>query len=207
VGPKRASPQSPGHQGAEKRPGRGWRLCLLKGCKKWFTPGHPLQRYCPDKCRREAERWRRWRAGLRYRATAKGKEKRRAQCRRSRQRRKKGTRPEPAREGHRKRGAGGIFSCDRPGCYELFQPRVNSRRVDFPACHNGRSAGVSLSTFLRNRCPPSSEMTVHLRAKSLSTIGRYPHSSRSSYPELLSAPCSTGRALSRPHAFPEPDTF
>lgn len=141
LGPKRGSPQSAGGQGAGKGLGRARRLCLLKGCEKWFMPGHALERYCSDDCRRQAERWRRWNAALRYRATEGGKEKRRAQCRRNRERRRKRreAKPEPDREGHRKRPPGELFSCDRPGCYELFERSRRSPLQRF-CCSSCRKA-------------------------------------------------------------------
>ncbi len=64
------------------------RRCLLQGCNRVYQPDHPLQRYCGEACRREAQRWRRWKAQQKYRATLLGKAKRRKQCRRRRQRRK-----------------------------------------------------------------------------------------------------------------------
>jgi hypothetical protein len=130
VGPKRASPQSAKGQGVGRKPASGCRrrLCLLKGCINRFLPVHSLQRYCGATCRREAERWRRWKAAQRYRATKQGREKRKEQCRRNRKRRGKRADGKGNRvgEGHRKRRPGGLFSCDRPGCYELFLRRRRS---------------------------------------------------------------------------------
>ena len=64
------------------------RRCLLKGCDRVYRPDHRLQRYCREECRREAKRWRRWKAQQKYRATARGKAKRKKQCQRLRDRRK-----------------------------------------------------------------------------------------------------------------------
>ena len=64
------------------------RRCLLKGCNRVYRPDHPLQRYCSEACRREAQRWRRWKAQEKYRATALGRAMRKKQCRRRRKRRK-----------------------------------------------------------------------------------------------------------------------
>jgi hypothetical protein len=64
------------------------RRCLLKGCNRVYRPDHPLQRYCSEVCRREARKWRRWKAQQKYRATARGRAKRNGQCRRRRKRRK-----------------------------------------------------------------------------------------------------------------------
>ena len=62
------------------------RLCLLKGCEKRFRPKYPWSRYCGDECRREARQWSRWKAQKRYRATGIGKQQRRAQSCRHRER-------------------------------------------------------------------------------------------------------------------------
>ena len=64
------------------------RRCLLKGCHRVYRPDHPLQRYCSEACRREARKWRRWKAQQKYRSTTLGKAKRNGQCRRRRKRRK-----------------------------------------------------------------------------------------------------------------------
>jgi hypothetical protein len=64
------------------------RRCLLKGCNGVYRPDHPLQRYCSETCRREAQRWRHWKAQQKYRATDLGRAKRRKQFRRRRKRRK-----------------------------------------------------------------------------------------------------------------------
>ena len=83
------------------------RFCLLKGCGRRFRPVHPLTRYCSQRCRKEARRWREWKARHRYHQSEAGKQKRRAQSRRYRMRCKR-TRaanqgPRKPREGHRKR--------------------------------------------------------------------------------------------------------
>ncbi len=62
------------------------RRCLLKGCEKSYRPQQALQRYCSPECREAARAWSRWKAQQRYRATATGQQKRRAQCRRYRER-------------------------------------------------------------------------------------------------------------------------
>lgn len=69
-----------------RRPRR--RVCLLKGCTQRYRPDHPLERYCSDACRGEAERWRRWKAQQTYRTTEAGMKKRQAQSLRRRERRK-----------------------------------------------------------------------------------------------------------------------
>jgi hypothetical protein len=109
------------------------RRCLLKGCESVFHPQqHPLARYCCAICREAARQWREWKAQLRYRQSPNGREKRQVQCRRNRERRK-------AKEAARKIasvGAArvtpiGFFSCDRPGCYRLFQRTKRSPQQKF----------------------------------------------------------------------------
>jgi hypothetical protein len=75
-----------------RRPRR--RICLLKGCGRVFRPPQPMARYCSDACREQARRWRQWKARQRYRQSANGKQKRQAQSRRYRARRKQ----QPQRE-------------------------------------------------------------------------------------------------------------
>ena len=72
------------------------RICLLKGCGRVFRPEQPLTRYCSEACRAEARRWRQWKARRRYRQSPHGKQKRQAQGRRYRERRKKRPAREPA---------------------------------------------------------------------------------------------------------------
>jgi hypothetical protein len=83
------------------------RACLLKGCERRFRPLHPRTRYCSEECREEAQRWREWKARHHYRQSEGGKQKRRAQSRRYRQRSKRARAanqgPDRPREGHRKR--------------------------------------------------------------------------------------------------------
>jgi hypothetical protein len=62
------------------------RRCLLKGCERRYRPRRGLQRYCSYRCREAARAWSRWKAQERYRATAAGQEKRRAQSQRYRER-------------------------------------------------------------------------------------------------------------------------
>jgi len=70
------------------------RVCLLKGCGRVFRPQQPMARYCSEACRAEARQWRQWKARRRYRRSTNGKQKRRAESRRYRERRKE----RPARE-------------------------------------------------------------------------------------------------------------
>ena len=62
------------------------RQCLLKGCEQRFGPEHARQRYCSLQCREAARAWSAWEARLKYRATARGKQKRNRQSQRYRKR-------------------------------------------------------------------------------------------------------------------------
>jgi hypothetical protein len=62
------------------------RRCLLKACERRYRPRRGLQRYCSYRCRAAARAWSLWKAQERYRATAAGQEKRRAQSQRYRER-------------------------------------------------------------------------------------------------------------------------
>jgi hypothetical protein len=117
---------------------RRWRRCLLKGCEAWFRPSRPQCRYCSETCRRASQRWRRWRAQQKYRASRNGRDHRQQQARRYRERCQLRPAPIPApqtpvsspadssvaaREGKRlleKIPEGPRCPCDRPGCYVLF---------------------------------------------------------------------------------------
>ncbi len=70
------------------------RRCLLKGCAQRFRPRHARQRYCGEECRQAAREWSEWKARQSYRATAAAKQKRNAQSRRYRERRKSRKSPE-----------------------------------------------------------------------------------------------------------------
>jgi len=87
-------------QGQSSDPLRGHpcsRQCILKGCERWFLPRHFRDYYCSPNCRIAAQLWRRWRAAQIYRATAKGKQRRREQARRHRERKRLRSAPdEPA---------------------------------------------------------------------------------------------------------------
>ena len=115
--------QGSGVRGARRR------LCLLKGCESAFRPVHALSRYCSEACRQAACRWSRWRAARAYRSTDTGKQVRREQSRRYRQRVRErqqnacetaddGCRD--ASEGHHKGVDSEKLACSRPGCYEVF---------------------------------------------------------------------------------------
>ena len=107
----------------------GPRICLLKGCQRWFSPHHPRARYCGQACSAAARRWSRRRAARQYRATEQGKARRRQQARDYRERvrkRREEPLPPPACEGHQKADDSEKIPCSRPGCYELFPPECRS---------------------------------------------------------------------------------
>jgi hypothetical protein len=90
----RSTPRPQGGQQRARYPRR--RVCLLKGCGRVFRPQRPLARYCSEACQTEARRWGQWNARRRYRQSTNGKQKRRAQSRRYRARRKEQQAPEAA---------------------------------------------------------------------------------------------------------------
>jgi hypothetical protein len=114
------------------------RICLLKGCEKWFSPLHPRARYCSEACRESARRWSVWQAARRYRASERGKECRRQQACRYRERvHQQRERPEEQPsvcEGHQKAEDSEKIPCLRPGCYELFLPEPRSPLKKFCSC-------------------------------------------------------------------------
>jgi hypothetical protein len=136
------------------RPGPGrryrFRRCLLKGCEQAFVPSRPQSRYCSEACIRSARQWRRWRASRRYRSSELGRERRRAQHGRYRQRQRERAaaisaadaakdETDPAAEitsheceGQRPAEFSEDFArcrCDRPGCYVPFAaPAAGSNR-------------------------------------------------------------------------------
>lgn len=116
------------------------RICLLKGCEEWFSPLHPLSRYCSEACGAAARLWSRRLATRRYRASEKGKERRRQQsCRyreRVRQRQQEPQPPPAVCEGHQEAEDSEKIPCLRPGCYERFSPSRRSPLKKFccPLC-------------------------------------------------------------------------
>lgn len=114
------------------------RICLMKGCEEWFSPHHPLARYCSEGCREAARRWSRWQAARRYRASEHGKQCRRQQAsryrQRVRQRREACDEAQASREGHQEAADFGKIACCRPGCYELFPPERRSPLKKFCSC-------------------------------------------------------------------------
>jgi hypothetical protein len=85
---KRLAPKPGPHQPRTRK-------CLLKGCERWFRPRRASELYCSSKCRQEARRWSRWKAQLKYRATLAGREKRKGQSRRYRERVRNRSQAEP----------------------------------------------------------------------------------------------------------------
>ena len=116
----------------------GPRICLLKGCEKWFSPHHPRARYCSQSCEEAARLWSRRLAARRYRASEQGKERRRQQsCRyreRVRQREEEAQPPPPVCEGHQKAEDSEKILCSRPGCYEWFPAERRSPLKRFCSC-------------------------------------------------------------------------
>jgi hypothetical protein len=114
------------------------RICLLKGCEKWFCPFRHSARYCSQACRDAARRWSRWRAARRYRTSVSGRGCRREQARRYRERlrlRRENVGEEPAAcEGHQEVVDAEKIPCSRPGCYELFLPEQRSPLKRFCSC-------------------------------------------------------------------------
>lgn len=62
------------------------RRCLLKGCGQHYHPARARQRYCSKDCQAAARKWARWKAQQRYRASEEGKQKRKGQNKRYRER-------------------------------------------------------------------------------------------------------------------------
>jgi hypothetical protein len=186
VGPTQACSTKAGCQGVGPRTPRspGLRLCLLKGCGRWFTARHPCERYCGEGCAKEARKWRRWRDQIHYRATERGKAMRREQSRRWRARQKRrvekdktvdcgapplpsNDKPVPGCEGHPYSLSGNFFPCDRPGCYTLFVKTTRSplRRFCSSACRKAlRHARLREARWRRARmCIPRKALPTSSR--------------------------------------------
>lgn len=139
------------------------RKCLLKGCDRYFSPNHPLDRYCGCECKQAARRWRVAKANLNYRASENGKQKRREQAARYRSRCKErqahcrpqhqasqqetacqsdAEQPVSPREGYHKSQSHENSCCHRPGCYQRFTPALRSplQRFCCPCCHKALRA-------------------------------------------------------------------
>ena len=138
-------------QGSSQAPRQ--RRCLLKGCEQFFKPDDHQARYCGAACQDAADRWRRWSADQTWRKTASGRECRRQQSCRYRQRVRERREAEQAAaeqaaaeevaaeevapagcEGERPTDASEKSSCARPGCYELFVPARRWPRRRFCSC-------------------------------------------------------------------------
>jgi len=115
-------------QGVSWRFGR--RVCLLKGCEQTFQAWHPFVRYCSSACREAARRWRQRTANRRYRASEQGKDRRRAQARRYRERVRErqcaDSDPPSSDEGYPQAENSTDSCCRRPGCYEAFAKTARS---------------------------------------------------------------------------------
>jgi hypothetical protein len=134
MGPTEGPSNHPKNQDTTRWPRT--RRCLLKGCPLRFRPKQASQRYCGPQCRQAALEWSRWKAQRKYRVTKHGKEKRKAQCQRNRDRVKGGKKQgsdAAAATAARVISQKSIFepSCDRPGCYELFVRSPRSPRQRF----------------------------------------------------------------------------
>lgn len=117
------------------------RRCLLKGCEQSFCPSHPLARYCSAACQEAARRWSRTCANRRYRATERGKQQRREQAQRYRERVRQRREPVPSGdpEGYQEERRTNFSFCQRPGCYVLFPMTSRSPRRKF-CCASCRNA-------------------------------------------------------------------
>jgi hypothetical protein len=136
------------------------RICLLKGCNSQFYPSCPGARYCGPTCVAAARKWAQQEANRRYRATDKGKECRRAQAGRYRQRcREPG---EPSLAPPTESGEGYMLvddfkkrRCQRPGCYERFEIPRRSPLKTFcaPECRRAVRRVVVRERFWGLRLP------------------------------------------------------
>jgi len=139
IGPTESPTNNPQNQERRKRERScrrpRMRRCLLKGCPRRFRPEHALERYCSDACRRAAAEWSRWKARLKYRAKEATKEKRKVQCQRRRDRaksrKKRGLQAAAAVARVIPKKHFFACSCDRPGCYEMFDRSRRSPRQRF----------------------------------------------------------------------------
>ncbi len=117
----------------------GCRRCLLKGCDRWFRPRQRRASYCSPACQKAARRWQRWHAARCYRATDRGKAQRRLQSQRHRSRvRERLAAAALASDVGQRVPAGAEKSsgqpCDRPGCYQLFNPSRRCVQQRFCSC-------------------------------------------------------------------------
>ena len=95
------------------------RICLLKGCERWFSPLRSSRATVARHVARRPRRWSRWQAAQRYRASEKGKECRRQQAFRYRERVRQRRQAARARDGLR-----GPSARDRCGKNSLFSSRL-----------------------------------------------------------------------------------
>ena len=144
-------------EGCHHRP----RRCLLKGCERLFWPRRPQARYCSKGCQQAARRWRRRQASRRYRASDWGRERRRDQARRYRQRWRERQTASAAvalpDEGQRPASPSEDFAtrrCERPGCYEHFSIKHehSCRRFCSVVCRLALRRVLDRESRYRARC-------------------------------------------------------
>lgn len=117
------------------------RLCLLKSCEQPFRPHHPQERYCSAACGQQAAQWRRWRSAQTYRASAAGKQCRRQQsCRyRERQQQQRAARWEAKLRGIEEQVAREAAVTSAPAAQlESAEPCEGQRPATTPADFSGQ---------------------------------------------------------------------
>jgi hypothetical protein len=132
----------------ELPPSSSSRACLLKGCDRHFHPNHHLDRYCSEACIQAAKVWNRKLANKKYRESEKGKQTRANQAKRYRDRIEqekanpmtelpKNHADDDPREGYHKEKSQKKSCCQRPGCYEQFDPhpRAPHQKYCGPECY------------------------------------------------------------------------
>ncbi len=141
--------------------------CLLKGCERWFLPHHFHDCYCSPECRQAARRWRRWHAARRYRVTANGKQGRREQAQRHRDRKR--LRPaltEPVLLTPETEPVSSTVEADVPPLTDpptaVNSLRVGQRQPKFPRIPgSGPAAGRAATSFSAYpRDPPSGDAVL-----------------------------------------------
>ena len=140
------------------------RICLLKGCGRTFRPEHPLTRYCSAPCREQARQWREWKARHRYRQADGGRQKRQAQSRRYRLRRKAREKQKTAavsgREGHHNKIFFVLLRSPRVLRGVSAQPEVTAAEVLYPCVSPCPGTGFGAGEALA-RAAARSAMKTH----------------------------------------------
>lgn len=136
-----------------------WRKCLLEGCGRRFIPSCGRRHYCSEACRDAARRWWQWKAQQQYRLSEKGRQCRREQSRRWRERRREEGKPLKNPLADEARGAGvghqqEKISCDRPGCYAHVDASGRSPRQRFcsPLCRKALRSAWAREKRWREGC-------------------------------------------------------